>query len=305
MTDINQQLQQVYEAIKAGRKQEAISILRPILEANPDQANAWWLMANAQQDPQAIREALENVLRLRPDNDKAQQMLAKLDARYPRKPKPPADEFDFDVQDDPFGGEEYVPRQRPAASAAPGQVTVVKGTSSSGSSNKVLLILAVIGVAAFVACGACFALPALGITIFSQQVINNPTVAAAIQEMADSVTMIAAQNAANTTLGDYVSRGTIQRGQTLQGNVDTIDDDGWVYNADGGEQLTIEVLARGDLDPQLSIFRPDGTLLAQNDDINFMDDTNSRVQVTLPTSGPYVIVVNAFGQGGEYDLTVR
>lgn len=305
MTDINQPLQQAYEAIKAGRKQEAISILRPILEADPDQANAWWLMANAQQDPQAIREALENVLRLRPDNDKAQQMLAKLDARYPRKPKPPADEFDFDVQDDPFGGEEYVPRQRPVASAAPGQVKVVKGTSSSGSSNKVLLILAVLGVAAFVACGACFALPALGITIFSQQVINNPTVAAAIQEMADSVTMIAAQNAANTTLGDYVSRGTIQRGQTLQGNVDTINDDGWVYNADGGEQLTIEVLARGDLDPQLSIFRPDGTLLAQNDDINFMDDTNSRVQVTLPTSGPYVIVVNAFGPGGEYDLTVR
>jgi hypothetical protein len=307
VADTNQQLQQAYEAIKAGRRQEAIGILRPFLRANPDHANAWWLLANAEREPEAIREALDNVLRLRPDNDKAQQMLAKLEARYPRKPKPPVDEFDFGAEDDLFGDEEYDPHYKPknssrAASATPGRVTVVK---SGNSNSTALILLAVVGVIAVVACGACFALPTLGITLFGQQmsqVVNDPTFVAALQEMADNVTMMSVDN---TTLGEYVSRGTIQRGQTMQGNVDTFDDDGWVYNADGGEQLTIEVTARGDLDPQLYIFRPDGTLLAGNDDIDFMDNTNSRVQVTLPTSGPFVIVVSAFGTGGEYDLAVR
>lgn len=306
MADTNQQLQQAYEAIKAGRRQEAIDILLPILKDNPDHANAWWLMANALREPDDIREALENVLRLRPDNEKAQQMLDKLNARYPRKPKPPEDAFAFD-EGDPFGDEEYDPHyqaQPRKRAASPGTVTVVK--SGKSGNNTVLIVLAIVGVIAFLACGACFALPALGLTIFSQQVseiISDPTVVAAMEQLAENITVVAGSS---STLGEYTDRGTVRRGQTVQGTVDTFRNDGWVYNADGGEQLTIEVTARDStLDPQLYVYRPDGTLLAENDDIDFGTNTNSRVQVTLPTGGAYIIVVSAFGQGGPYDLTVR
>lgn len=282
MGSTNQQLQQAYEAIKAGRRQEGINILLPVLKADSDNANAWWLMANALREPDDIREALENVLRLRPNHDKAQQMLDKLNARYPRKPKPPADAYDFDA-DDPFADDEYDPYYQPRPRAASGYpVTVVK-SQKSGSST-LLVVLAIVGAIALVACGACVLLPTLSVALFAQQFGDSSSAA----------------------LGDYINRGAVRRGQTVQGTVDTFDDDGWVFNADGGEQLTIEVTARDNkLDPQLYIYRPDGTLLAENDDIDLMDNTNSRVQVTLPTGGAYVIVVSAFGLGGPYDLTVR
>jgi len=297
MRDTNQQLQQAYEAIKAGRKQEGVSILLPILKADSDNANAWWLMANALREPDDIREALENVLRLRPSHDKAQQMLDKLNARYPRKPKPPADEYAFD-ENDPFANEEYDPhyQQRPRA-ASGAAVTVVKGQTSGSSAAPIAL--AIVGVIAAVACGACLLLPTLGISLFARQVdqiINDPTLAAAIQEVAGG----------SATLGEYINKGTVRRGQTVQGTVDTFDDDGWVFNADGGEQLTIELTARDSaLDPQLYVYQPNGLLLAENDDIDFMTNTNSRLQVTLPTGGAYVIVVSAFSLGGPYELTVR
>lgn len=125
MGTANQQLQQAYEAIKAGRKEEAIDLLLPILQADDNNAQAWWLMANALRDPDDIRESLENVLRLQPGYDKAQQMLDKLNARYPRKPKPPAD-YAFD-EDDPFANEDDTPPHQPRPRAAGDQpMTAVK-----------------------------------------------------------------------------------------------------------------------------------------------------------------------------------
>jgi hypothetical protein len=47
-------------------------------------------------------------------------------------------------------------------------------------------------------------------------------------------------------------------------------------------------------------------LIAENDDINLLQgDMNSRISLTLPASGKYTIIVSAFGQGGDYDISVR
>lgn len=143
MADEQGQLQAAYAFIKSGREKEAVALLMPILKADRDNANAWWLMANALEKPDQVRGALEQVLRLRPDNTKAQQMLLKVNSLYPRSgasaddPAPPspaapttppataatmpkqriAPADPFATPDDPFAAPPS-PRQNPAAAAA-------------------------------------------------------------------------------------------------------------------------------------------------------------------------------------------
>jgi hypothetical protein len=84
-------MQQVYQLIKSGQKQQAIQMLLPILKADRDNADAWWLMANAVSDnPERAKQALENVLRLRPDHPQARQMLDRLGSgsAVPQSPPP-------------------------------------------------------------------------------------------------------------------------------------------------------------------------------------------------------------------------
>ncbi len=45
--------------------------------------------------------------------------------------------------------------------------------------------------------------------------------------------------------------------------------------------------------------------LLQSDDLNFPDNFNSLVEVTLLEDEPYGIVVSAFGVGGDYRLSMR
>ncbi|MEL6270894.1 MAG: pre-peptidase C-terminal domain-containing protein, partial [Chloroflexota bacterium] len=107
------------------------------------------------------------------------------------------------------------------------------------------------------------------------------------------------------SIGEYNSQGNISVGQSMNGNVDTFTDDGWQFEGASGQSITVEVLSRSDLDPQLFIYGPDNMLIAENDDISMASGNfNSRVTVTLPTSGRYIFVVSAFGSGGAYEIRV-
>ncbi len=109
MSDISQQLKQAIALIKAGERKKAIQILLPILQQDNDNADAWWLLANCLSEPGDAREALENVLRLRPDHTRARQMLEKLNELHP-PPAPPAPDMEpwgfgsGDSASDPFAG---------------------------------------------------------------------------------------------------------------------------------------------------------------------------------------------------------
>ncbi|MGB8689603.1 MAG: tetratricopeptide repeat-containing serine protease family protein [Microcoleus sp.] len=74
------------------------------------------------------------------------------------------------------------------------------------------------------------------------------------------------------------------------------------FEGRGGQSVTITVESR-DFDIFVLIFGPDGKPLAQNDDVS----RSTSVTVTLPASGRYSVIVNAFnkGEGGRYTLTVR
>jgi hypothetical protein len=80
MTDATRsQLEQAYRLIQQDDLDGAIAILKPIVAAEPDNADAWWLMAHAVSEAQDAREPLENVLRLRPDHAEARQLLNELE----------------------------------------------------------------------------------------------------------------------------------------------------------------------------------------------------------------------------------
>ena len=73
-------LQVAYRLIREGNKQEAVRILTPIVRADPQNADAWWLLANAVDNPEQKRRALERVLRLRPEDERAQRMYSSLNS---------------------------------------------------------------------------------------------------------------------------------------------------------------------------------------------------------------------------------
>lgn len=104
-----------------------------------------------------------------------------------------------------------------------------------------------------------------------------------------------------------INRGNLTRGQSQNGNVDTFDDDGWVFNGTSGQSITIEASARdNDLDTELFLYSPSGELIANNDDIDLLNGNfDSRITLTLEQDGVYSVVVSAFGLGGSYTILVR
>ncbi|GEM_PF-1111130 len=78
MPSTSEQLQSAYQLVREGRKTDAINLILPIVRADSNNADAWWLLANALDDRPKAKYALEQVIRLRPDDDRAVKMLHKL-----------------------------------------------------------------------------------------------------------------------------------------------------------------------------------------------------------------------------------
>lgn len=93
MSDETQaKLNLAFEKVEAGNLDEAVALLKPVLDADPDNADAWWIYTHAVSDPQDARRALQNVLRLSPDYPGAADVLAVLDADFPAPSAPPMSE---------------------------------------------------------------------------------------------------------------------------------------------------------------------------------------------------------------------
>jgi hypothetical protein len=110
------------------------------------------------------------------------------------------------------------------------------------------------------------------------------------------------------------SRGGLPRiavGQTVNGQLTTADflrtdgtyGDGFLYNGEAGEKLKI-TLRSTQFDSWLVVDEPNGPYRETNDDGGGGND--SQMIVTLPRSGPYLIVANTVSKGttGSYTLSV-
>ncbi len=79
----DQALSQAFQLVEEGKNEEAIAILQPLLDRDPDNADAWWILSYAVSDPQKARNALNQVLRIDRNYPGARDMLAQLDEKYP------------------------------------------------------------------------------------------------------------------------------------------------------------------------------------------------------------------------------
>lgn len=88
-------IKRALEMIKAGRKDEAREVLKEALKQDRENAKAWALMFQISSGPQEGAFCLQQVLRLRPGDSWATEMLAKLKSEAPAaapapEPPPPA-----------------------------------------------------------------------------------------------------------------------------------------------------------------------------------------------------------------------
>lgn len=323
------QLRRAYELIRQGQKKDAIAILQPILKADRSNADAWWLLANALADPQKQEQALTQLLKLRPNDERAQKMLGRVQAQLRAK----EDEFSFPVSDDdPFASasrgsssfrssddpfadvpetvedssdDPFAHSADPFARAAGEKPkrgsTTYAAPPPKKQDNPVVMILAIIGVFAVGCCVISAILISRGIVQFGE------IMATSLPQIMETITYDPNFNfssGGSFDRGDARSRGDIAPGQTVNNTVDTFDDDYYTLTLSNRTQLTIDVIGRGDLDPQLYIYDSRGDLVAENDDINLSNDNlNSRLSLTLDP-GTYYVVVSAFGNGGDYQINI-
>ncbi len=86
VSDTHEQLREAYQLAQQDRIEEAQRILRPILDAEPNNVQAWWILAHAVETPTEARAALQKALELDPNfsqADKAREMLRQIDEQFP------------------------------------------------------------------------------------------------------------------------------------------------------------------------------------------------------------------------------
>lgn len=270
------QLQQVYQLIKTGQNQEAIDILRPILTVDPNNADAWWLMANAATEPAEQRAALNRVLLLRPDHKQAQEKLNALET---------AQEFRFDEPEKP---------KRDFPSSSP----LIVQPAKSGT-NPILIILAVVGLIALLVCGACFVIATQGATLFGQ----------VIATLAESVTTLPGGSFPQdlSDISNLDQNGGINRGDSLQGQVNSpFDEEGYTFVGETGQTISISVeTSDSDFLPQVALYDPSGALVESDSAFSFDSSLDAQITTRLPSSGTYTIVVSGFVSEGRFTLRVE
>lgn len=150
----DQALSQAFQLVEEGKHEEAIAILQPLLDRDPDNADAWWIYSYAVSDPQKARNALNQVLRIAPNYPGARDMLAQLDEKFPvfgtatpritRLEKP-------DVPPEPPEPIIERPRRDPAATA---ETPAARPATTTAPSRRSPLPLILVAVAAVVIIGA-------------------------------------------------------------------------------------------------------------------------------------------------------
>ncbi|MCC6804626.1 MAG: PPC domain-containing protein [Anaerolineae bacterium] len=300
-------LHEAYRLIREGSKDEARRLLVPFVRTDPLNADAWWLLANALEEPGKQRRALEKVLELRPDDERAQRMYDRilLDAEPARAAAPPpaAPAIEFDptaVFEEEEGFESYPDEELPPFE----EVRVHK----SGGSSIGTIILAIIGLVTILGCALCVLTLTVAAPVITR-VANEVMLTVTVMPEFQSLARLASTPTAPTSFtipDDLKMQGVIELGQTVQGALDGITDDGWAFVLNDTQPIIIELSATdSQLDPHLYVYAPDGNLLAENDDIDGANNRNARIEANPVQKGTYTIRVSAFSDGGDYDLTLR
>ena len=106
----------------------------------------------------------------------------------------------------------------------------------------------------------------------------------------------------NSFLEERVERGSLQEGDRI------IADDGSLYDfypleGKAGDSWTI-YLESDEFDAFVALVDANGNTIQENDDIS-QEDSNSRIQVTLPEDGVYNVIVNTYDEAGRGNYVLK
>ena len=81
--------------------------------------------------------------------------------------------------------------------------------------------------------------------------------------------------------------------------------DEYTFAGSSGQQITISLISE-DFDPYLILLDPQGRRISENDDVS-RNNRNSRLVITLPSTGTYTVVANSYesGSNGEYEIKIE
>src|SRR5688572_9125797 len=112
-----QQLVKAFDLIKRDQLEEAVRVITPITQAEPENADAWWLLANAASEPRDARRALVNVLKLNPSYPKSRELLDKLNELHPPRDDELMMMMEIEEADEPLPGGGFYDEEEQTASS--------------------------------------------------------------------------------------------------------------------------------------------------------------------------------------------
>ncbi|MGB7338513.1 MAG: MXAN_6640 family putative metalloprotease [Phototrophicaceae bacterium] len=98
-----------------------------------------------------------------------------------------------------------------------------------------------------------------------------------------------------------------QSDETYTGNVDNNNSDRYVIALQAGDNVLITAIASNgsDLDTILTLLDEDGDAVAENDDYEYPDSTNSQIDFTADDAGDYTVIVSNYpDSSGAYELSI-
>ncbi len=325
-----QQLEQANTYIQNGQRDAARDVLESLVKTAPNYAEAWWLLAMVAATPKQMREALENVVRIQPDNAKARQQLDTLNAQTGAATtmmSPTAAQDPFAVPDTqaakPTGGattppsgsqmsesldELFGPAPTASSTGAPAAQRgvgpaqpytpppyVPPQSGARKQRNPLLYVLLGLVIALVCICGLCMAL--FGGSIVA--IFRNPTVQALV---GTGVSML---QAPDTLPSDAQSQGTLTPNQQKSGTFEPFTQQVWKYRGKKGEQITITATASAsNLEVYLGLYDSSGQLLQRTKFGN--TGRTQTLTATLTDDATYNILVGALGGAtGNYNITVQ
>lgn len=293
-----QQLQQAYHLIRTNRQDEAIRLLTQIVESDPDNADAWFLLAEASTDPAYIRPVLQHVLQLRPDDVRARAKLDALNApvHTPGRAQPSFLRMRSAALSSPSPAVANPPRidgkrtTRSLPVAKKSSRVDVHPLTTIGLSLLVFLVLG---------CGVCLLVTNSGDLLFGQLANAFNEALPALSGTVDAGPVSAS--------GDITMRATLNYGGVVRGQLLRDGRDGYWFNGDAGDFVVIDAVALDTaLNPVVALYDPAGQRLTWNDDYAAGENQNARVTHRLMESGRYLVVVSGSGDtNGAYQVVVR
>lgn len=109
-----QQLEEAITLIKAGQKEQALPLLKQVVQAEPRNENAWLWLSTCFNDPEKKKFCINKALEINPENQKAHQLLERLEgvvqaeplaASQPASPAPEASFWEKPLRETTATGE--------------------------------------------------------------------------------------------------------------------------------------------------------------------------------------------------------